>query len=247
VWRVPAGDDGTLQWEEAERVDGVPESSTAVPDGMTFPPAVPGKLSSELDGAEGDFRTWRARRPLQLLVNSRLKLVADEGESHEAFLQRCLVAADRADEDDEARLRKRFEGKLATLKKRLEREQDELERDREQLEARKAEEKIGMVEGIFSVLLGSRSISSASRKAASKFKSAATKRRMRQSSKSSVVESENEIERLEREIEDLAGDLQEELERMGAEAEETAEEIEEKAVKAKKADIEVLDLFVLWE
>ena len=246
VWLVPVRDDGRLRWDEAQLLDEMPDVDGDPPEGMTFPKAVPGGLAGQLKKAETEYRSWRARRPLQLLVNSKLKLVAEAGEAQEDFLQRCLEAADLADDDDEARLRKRFESKLRTLKKRLAREQDELDRDRDQLEARKAEEKIGMVEGIFSVLLGSRSISSASRKAAAKFKSAASKRRMRQGSQASVVESENEIERLEAEIEDLADDLQEELERMEAASEEKAEQIEEKAVKAKKADVEVLELFLYW-
>ena len=246
VWLVPLRDDGRLRWDEAQLLDEMPDVDGDPPEGMTFPKAVPGGLAGQLKKAETEYRSWRARRPLQLLLNSKLKLVAEAGEAQEDFLQRCLEAADLADDDDEARLRKRFESKLRTLKKRLAREQDELDRDRDQLEARKAEEKIGMVEGIFSVLLGSRSISSASRKAAAKFKSAASKRRMRQGSQASVVESENEIERLEAEIEDLADDLQEELERMEAASEEKAEQIEEKAVKAKKADVEVLELFLYW-
>ncbi len=246
-WMVPVRDDGRLQWDEAVRLDEVPRLSDVPPGGMTFPSAVPGRLSGELDGAEGEFRTWRARLPLQLTVNPGLKMVAEESENHEAFLQRCLEAADRADDDDEARLRKRFEGKLATLKKRLARERDELERDREQFEARKAEETIGLVEGVFSVLLGSRSIRSASRKATSRLKTAATKRRMRQTAQASVTESESETERLEQEIEDLAAELQDELERMAAASEEKAEQIGEKAIKARKADIEVLDLRLLWE
>jgi hypothetical protein len=61
-----------------------------------------------------------------------------------------------------------------------------------------------------------------------------------------VVESENEIERLEAEIEILAEDLQDEIDRIAAESEEKAERIEEKAIKAKKADIAVLDLWLVW-
>ena len=103
-----------------------------------------------------------------------------------------------------------------------------------------------MVESLFSVLLGSRSVSSASRKAASKMKTAAGKRRMRQTAESAVVESENEIDRLEAEIESLAEDLQDEIDRIAAESEEKAEGIEKKAIKAKKADIAVLDLRLVW-
>jgi len=246
VWRIPVGEDGRIEWEDGELLAEAPVLLDEPPPGMTFPRAAPGRLSSELEKAEGEFKTWRARQPLQLLVNEKLKMVAEEGESEHDFLERCLEAADHADDATQERAHTRYESRMKTLKKRLEREHDELERDRTQLSSRKAEETMGMVESLFSVLLGSRSISSASRKAASKMKTAAGKRRMRQSAESSVVESEREIERLEAELESLADELQDEIDRIAAESEEKAEGIEEKAIKAKKADIAVIDLWLVW-
>jgi len=246
VWKIPVREDGRLDWEEADPLGEVPEIADEPPAGMVFPDAAPGSLSDELDGAEGDFATWRARRPIELMVNEKLKMVAEEGEDEDAFLERCLEAADRADDAAQERMRKTFESRVRTLKKRLARERDELERDRGQLQSRKAEETMGMVEGLLSVLLGSKSIRTASSKAASKLRTAAGKRRMRQTAKASVVESENEIERLEAEIVALGDELQDEIDRIAAESEEKAEQIEQNAVKAKKSDIAVLDLWLLW-
>ncbi|MFC2144094.1 helicase HerA domain-containing protein [Acidobacteriota bacterium] len=246
VWRFPIADDGRVEWEEGESLSEAPALADEAPEGMRFPAAAPGRMSSELKKAASAFASWRARRPLMIQVNEKLKMVAGEGETQNEFVERCLEAADRADDATQDRVRKRFEGRMKTLKKRLERERDELERDQTQLSSRKAEEKMGMVEGLFSVLLGSRSVSSASRKAASKMKTAAGKRRMRQTAESAVIESENEIERLEAEIEGLADELQDEVDRIAAESEEKAEQIEEKAFKAKKADIEVRDLWLVW-
>jgi hypothetical protein len=246
TWRFPVDDDGQVEWEQAESL---PEALTLAdepPEGLRFPSAAPGRLSSELEKAESAFIAWRARRPLMVLVNEKLKVVAEEGETRDAFLDRCLTAADRADDATQDRVRKRFEGRMKSLKKRLARERDELERDQTQLSSRKAEEKMGMVESLFSVLLGSRSVSSASRKAASKLKTAAGKRRMRQTAEAAVVESETEIERLETEIEGLVDELQDEIDRIAVESEEKAEMIEEQAIKAKKADIEVHDLWLVW-
>ena len=246
VWRVPVGDDGGLDWEGAEQLPEMPATFDEPPVGMEFPAAAPGRLSAEFEKAESEFKTWRARRPLRMLVNEKLKLVAEGGEAEGEFLERCLEAADRADDTTQERARRRYEDRVKTLKKRLAKERDELERDRNQLDSRKAEETMGMVEGLFSVLMGSKSVRTASRKAASKLKTAAGKRRMRQSAESSVLESENEIERLEAELENLAEELQEEIDRIAADSEEIAEQIEEKAIKAKKADIAVLDIRVVW-
>jgi hypothetical protein len=246
TWRFPIDDNGKIEWDQGESLFEAPGLADEPPGGLRFPGAAPGRLSSELEKAESAFTSWRARRPLMVLVNQKLKVVAEDGETRDAFLDRCLAAADRADDTTQDRVRKRFEGRMKTLKKRLARERDELERDQTQLSSRKAEEKMGMLEGLFSVVLGSRSISSASRKAASKIKTATGKRRMRQTAEAAVVESENEIERLEAEIESLADELQDEIDRIAVESEEKAEQIEEKAIKGKKADIEVRDLWLVW-
>jgi hypothetical protein len=246
LWRFPIEDDGRIGWDEGEPLPGLPELVDQPPEGLRFPSAAPGRLSSEIEKAESSFTSWRARRPLMVLVNPALKMLAEEGESADEFLGRCLIAADRADDVTQGRVRKRYEGRMKTLRKRLDRERGELARDQTQLSSRKAEEKMGMLEGLFSVLLGSSSISSASRKAASKMKTAAGKRRMRQSAEAAVTESENEIERLEAEIESLADELQDEIDAIAIASEKKAEQIEEKAVKAKKTDIEVLDLWLVW-
>jgi hypothetical protein len=246
IWRVPIDDDGRMRWEDSELLTEPPELLQQPPEGMEFPAAAPGRLTDEIKKAAANFVTWRARQPVAVLVNEKLKMSARAGENREAFVERCLAEADRADDTSQGRVTKRFEGRMKTLRKRLDKERDELERDRVQLDSRKAEEKMGMVEGLFSVLLGSRSMSSASRKAASKLRTAAGKRRMRQTAEGSVIESENEIERLEAELEDLAEELQDEIDRIAAESEEKAEQIDEKGIKATKSDVVVRDLWLVW-
>jgi len=246
IWRIPIDDEGSFRWDDAELSADLPDLVDAPPEGMKFPVAAPGSLEGELRKAGPNFVTWRARRPVMVLVNEKLKMAARVDESREDFLERCLAAADRADDTSQERISKRYEGRMKTLRKRLDRERDELDRDRVQLDARKAEERMGVVEGLFSVLLGAKSIGSASRKAASKLRTAAGKRRMRQTAEGSVVESENEIERLEAELEDLADELQDEIDRIAAESEENADQIAEKALTAKKADVEVRDLWLVW-
>jgi hypothetical protein len=246
VWRFPVDDDGRIEWEDGGHLQRVPLLVDEPPDGLRFPVAAPGQLSGELEKAERDFVTWRARRPLMMLVNENLKMVAEENETRERFVSRCLRAADTADDQAQDRVRARYEGKIKTLRKRLDRERDELERDRVQLDARKAEEKMGLVEGLFDVLLGSQSARSASKKAASKMKSTARKRRMRKTAEGAVTESLHEIERIEEDLESLAVELQQEIDRIASESEEKAEQIEEKAIKPKKAAITVLDMWLVW-
>ena len=246
MWRFPIDDEGRIVWDQGETLSEPPGLADRPPGELRFPLAAPGRLSAEIEKAQASFTAWRARRPLMFVVNPALKMVAAEGETADEFAARCLVAADRADDVTQDRVRNRYQGRIKTLRKRLDRERDELARDQTQLSSRKAEETMGMVEGLFSVLLGSKSLGSASRKAAAKMKTAAGKRRMRQTAEAAVIESENEIERLEAEIQGLADELQDEVDAIAIASEQKAQQIEEKAVTAKKADIEILDLWLVW-
>ncbi len=213
---------------------------------MIFPPAVPPGLDRDLARVERELQGWRARRPVSVMSNPKLKLVAEPGESHDAFVARCLAAADRADDDDEARIRARFERKMDALKTRLAREKGELERDQAQLSSRKAEEVLGVVEGLFGVLLGSRGARSAARKAAAGVRSAATRGRMRRTASASVEESENEIARLERELEELADELQHEIDRLAEESDQVARAVEEVPVFPSAGRVEVVEARLVW-
>jgi hypothetical protein len=245
-WRIPVASDKGIGWDRATVGESPPASVDDVPEGFLFPAAFPQALDAEIADIEEDFVVWRARQPIMVLANPTLKLVAEAGEPLDDFLSRCLEEADRADDDDQERAQRKYEKRIQTLQRRLERERDELARDRQQLESRKAEEMIGAVEGLFSVLLGSKSVRSAGGKAASRMKTAAGKRRMRQRAKGDVVESEHEIQRIEGELEQLAVELEDEVERIAVESRETAERIEEMAVKATRSNIAVQELMILW-
>ncbi len=245
-WWISADSDGRLIWDEAELLDAPPELVAEPPAGMTFPAAAPARLGDEAARAERDFAAWRARRPVEVLVNRELKVAAEPGESRETFIRRCLEIADLADDASQDRMRARYESRKNALEKRLARERDELERDRRTLASRKAEESLGLVEGLFSVLLGSKSLRSASSKAASRVKTAAGKRRMRQTAEGSVTESVNEIDRLEEELAELAEQLQGEIDRIAEESERRAERVELVALRPVQRDIEVGDLWLVW-
>jgi hypothetical protein len=246
VWRFSVDPDGRIDWEAAQALDGVPELVSAPPPEAVFPAVAPARLEDELDGVEREFVAWRARRASSVLANPALDLVADVGESREAFLARCLELADRADDIDQERAKARFEKRMDTLRRRLDRERDELDRDRTQLESRRAEEKLGMVEGLFSVLLGSKSARSAAGKLASRARTTATKRRMRQRAEGAVVESEHEIERIEAQLEDLADEMQAEIDRIAAESEAMASRVEEVAVRPTRTRVEVRGVTLVW-
>jgi hypothetical protein len=246
IWRVPLDERGGLDWSAAAALGGRPALAQRPPAGTTFPAAVPARLDEELGRARADFVSWRARRPVVVLVNRGLKASAAPGETREAFEQRCLETADRADDAAQERARARYEAKKDALARRLAKERQELEGDRSEARTRKAEEVLGVVEGLFSVLVGSRSAGSAGRKAASRVRTAAVKRRMSQRAESDVEESVGEIERLESELESLAAEMQAEVDRIAAESRAVGLAIEEVEIRPKRTDIAVEDLLLVW-
>jgi len=246
-WRFPFDEDGRILWEEGELLDADPGLVDSPPGGMLFPVSVPSRLAQEVGRSAKTFGTWRARRPLTVLANRSLKLTAQPGESSAAFLERCLVAADHADDAAQERVRKRYQRKMETLKRRLQREQEELERDKDDLAGRKAQENLGVVEGLLSVLLGSGGLRGAARRAASKTRSASEKHRMRRRAEAAVEESVSEIERIEEELQQLAEDLQDEIDRIAEASEERGGKIEEVAVRPKRADVVLRQAILAWE
>jgi len=246
VWWITSDDDGRLRWDEAELLEVEPDLVAEPADDMVFPASAPPRLGSELERAERDFVVWRARRPVVVLANPGLDVAAEPDESRDAFVNRCLEIADRADDAAQERIRARYAKRMKRLETRLARERDELERDRQTLASRKAEESLGLVESLFSVLLGSKSVRSASSKAMSKARTAATKRRMRRTAEGSVTESVNEIDRLEDELEELADELQDEIDRIAADSEERAEAVEMVEIRPIQRDIVVSDLWLVW-
>jgi len=245
-WRIPIDERGEILWEEAEKLETAPEVFEEPPEDAFFPAAAPPHLGSELKGIEKKFIRWRARSPLKVLGNLKLKCAAETGESREEFIERCREKADQADDARQASVRRRYERKIESVKRRLDRERDELDRDRTQLEARKAEEKLGVVEGLFSVLLGSRSLRTAAGKAGSKLRSASSKRRMRQRAEGAVVESEHEIEALESDLEELAAEMQDEIDAIAEASDRIAEGVEEVGVRAKQADVLPRSIRLYW-
>jgi hypothetical protein len=245
-WRLPIDHEGRVLWDEAEQCDEACDVVEEPPVGMLFPGAAPAGLGKELAKIDRDIIAWRARQPVKVLANPGLKLVAEPDESREAFIDRCLEAADRADDATQERTRARYVKRMKTLEKRIARETDELERDREQLASRRAEETFGVVEGLLSVLLGSKSLRSASTKAASRVRSAASKRRIRQRAGASVTESEREIVRLENELEDLADELQDEIDRIAEASEVRAEAVEEVPIRPIQRDVGISGLRIVW-
>ncbi len=242
-WLIPMDERGAVDWDGAEQLSDPPKVVSDPPEGMVFPPAAPAGMDRDLAHIESGLISWRARRPVVVLTNPKLKLSATADEDRTAFEARCLETADRADDPSQDRAREKYAKKKKSLEDRLARERQELGADVIEARSRKAEELIGVVESLFSVFTGS----SRARTASSKMRSAATRRRMSSRASAGVEESELEIARIEKDLEGLADEMQAEIDRIAEASEVKALAIEETSLRPTKTNISVEEIYVVWE
>ncbi len=176
---------------------------------------------------------------LTLFRNTSLRLYSRVGESEEAFIERCLEAAEEKADAQAEKLRDRYESKLKTARNRAsqaERRVRELEVDTDQ---RRQQELIAGAGEVLSMFLGGRRRTrSLSGIASRRSQTRRTKERLR-SAEEKLFEYEELIEELEEELGD-------ELEEIWEEWKEKAEEVDSFEVGLEKTDIHLDDLFLFW-
>jgi hypothetical protein len=150
-----------------------------------------------------------------------LKLVQEEGETAEAFAQRC--AAQAVGSRAVTATRAKYETRLRRLDDKLAREQLELERDQDDLAARERQRTLAVASGVGEALLGTllgrrRGLSGVVRKGTSTAKQYSEKQRMAGRAKAAVEESEQSIEALRTERARLEAELAAELARLQVES-----------------------------
>ena len=180
---------------------------------------------------------WR-EESIELHRHAALKLVAQPGESRDAFVARCRAAADDEADAEVRALKNRYQKKLNTLGDRLQRARIELAHKEQAHAARRNEELISAGESILGMFLGSRS-----RRA---FSGAMTKRRMTSASAQSVEAKSQLVKDLEADVAVMEKELAEQIARLEQEANRRVEEIETLPVRLEKTDIQVLGFTLLW-
>ncbi|WP_457627242.1 helicase HerA domain-containing protein [Oceanithermus sp.] len=200
---------------------------------------LPGELANgrALAKLARDFKDWVYQSvSAKVWHNPHLKLYGGPELSHEGFLERCRKEAEWKAREETERLRKKYERKIASLKKKLEREQRELAEDEAELSRRKMEEMGSYLDTVIGLFGG--------RKRA--LTSALSKRRMTARAKEEVEESKAEIAALEQEIQALLDELEREVNEIEDRWEELAEEVEQIAVTSYKKDIALEFFGVAW-
>jgi len=179
-----------------------------------------------------------ANYTLSLFVNKELNLVSQEGETREAFNQRCRDVVEKMIDREVEKVKNSYETKIRRIEDRMETEKAKADRLAKEHRSRQTEELISVGESVLGMFLGSKSLRGLS--------SAARKRRVTANSGHKEEETQQKVANMD---EDLAL-LKEELENRVADVEdsfyEKADRVEPFDVRLEMNDIIVARQAVLW-
>jgi hypothetical protein len=182
-------------------------------------------------------------RQLRLLANRGLKLVARPGETDEAFLARCLAAADDRADAEIAELKDTFETRFNRIREQLRTAEGRADVLREEREGKRNEELLSTVGGVLGGIFGGR------RSRGGVFGSlgrAAGKRGRSSAAGARLDAAEDKVESLSDQLIDLQGDLENEVTSIDVRWAALAKEIQPIEVPLEKGDVKVTQLVLAW-
>ena len=214
-------------------------SGEAPPDATYVIPEGDIEKATYWRSAESSLKDFLYRgQKITIYKNAALKLYSRAGETEEAFAVRTDTAAQEMADAETAKLRDRYEKRFKTLRDQAaaaERRAQELQVD---LEGAKQKEIIDGASSVINILMGRRSTRSITGSASS--------RRARKSKEARLDTALGKADDKYAELAELETELTEELEEINDRWEATAAEIEVVEVGLEKADIQVIDMSLLW-
>ncbi len=177
-----------------------------------------------------DYLVHSAR--LEVFSNPELKVYSRVGESQAQFTERCAVLAQEQADAKVAALKTKYDSKLRTLRTRLDAAEDKAE-------AAAAARNTGMMSEVGSVLggfLGGRKSSSAIASAARRAQGAHTR----------VKQAEAKVGEISGQVADIEAEFAAEVTRIEAEWAKKAAHVTPTAISAKKTNVRVTDLHLVW-
>jgi DNA helicase HerA-like ATPase len=236
-------------WSAAQPITGWPElEDRPEPDVHAAFAALPAAV-----GRAASWKSWPKKlvthvyreHPLALFASRRPKLVSRPGEEEGTFRGRVADALREERDLEVEKLRKRYAPKLARVQEKLDRASDRVEREERQYEDRRNQTLVSVGATIVGALFGRKlgSVGNVSRTA-----SAAKNASRAAREKADIDRAEARVDEVERELADLEAEFRDALtvaEERAAEAADTVE-IETLDVRARKSDLEVQRLSLVW-
>ncbi len=180
---------------------------------------------------------------LELMTNPDLKMASRVGETEEAFIERCNVAAgDKADEDV-AKIRKSLETKMDRIRAAMEKSEDRIRELEADVDSRGKDQLLDLGMSVLGGVLGgrrsTRSILGGARRASSKSRVKGNAEERLKTAENRLADKADELDELETELTDTMWEIQ-------SEWDEKAKNIETLEVPLEKTDISIDDFTLIW-
>ena len=165
------------------------------------------------------------------------------GETEEAFIERCNVAAGEMADEDVAKLRKTLETKMDRIRAAIEKSEDRIRELESDVDSRGKDQILDLGMSVLGSVLGgrksTRSILGGARRASSKNRTKGNAEERLETAENRLGEKVDELEELETELTDTMWEIQ-------SEWDEKAKNIETMEVPLEKTDISIDDFMLIW-
>jgi hypothetical protein len=232
-------------WTECRVLKAMPELEQDPDADASFdslPPAAKRKASYKRWAKQLETTIYRDY-PIELWKSKKPKLVSNLGEEEGAFRGRLADLAHERRDLALEKLRKKYAPKLARLQDRIARAQEKVEREEQQYKDRKTQTAVSLGATMIGALFGRKlgSVGNVGR-AASTMKGASRAARER----ADIGRAEERVEELQEKLEALEAEFQTDLDAKEDDAAEMEIEIESCRINAKKSDLDVERLSLVW-
>ncbi len=244
---APASDGPiSLDWNDADELDLEASDLGKKPVADAVFSEAPAVLSSAKNYTswKKSLKTWlREEKPVRIYRSPHLREYSRADEDERDFRIRLQQLGNDARDLKVAKLRKRFEGRVARLEERLRRAQQAVDREAEQARGSKVDTAISFGTAVLGAVLGRRKVSTTS---ASRVGTAMRKAgRMRQQS-ADVRRAQETVESVKAQLEALQIQFDEEVEALDAVYDAQTEELTETLVRPKSTSIDIRLIGVGW-
>jgi D-glycero-alpha-D-manno-heptose-7-phosphate kinase len=152
-----APNDGRVMWHQASLIDAEKLDIRAVPEpGHPTEVAIsPEALAQTAAQGEEAFRQFLEQNErLHIFHNATFGIYSEPAETKQAFIERCMEAANRQLEDEQERLESTFRRRIDQLRERSEREQRELEKNDENIRTDGQEVNVAWGQTLYNITSG---------------------------------------------------------------------------------------------
>jgi len=180
---------------------------------------------------------------LELMSNPELKMASRVGETKEAFIERCNVAAGEKADEDVAKLRKSLETKMDRIRAAMDKSEDRIRELEADVDSRGKDQLLDIGMSVLGGVLGgrrsTRSILGGARRASSK-------KRVKGNAEERLETAENRLEDKADELDELETELTDTMWEIQSDWDEKAKNIETIEVPLEKTDISIDDFSLIW-